>query len=89
MSSIIKAVRPASRLLTQTPRTILRPQLQRTVFPVVANASRNYANPSGGVKEMTVREALNEAMASEMEVNEKVFILGEEVAQYNGAYVIT
>lgn len=38
---------------------------------------------------MTVREALNEAMASEMEVNEKVFILGEEVAQYNGAYVIT
>ena len=34
---------------------------------------------------MTVREALNEAMAEEMEQNPKVFVLGEEVAQYNGA----
>lgn len=34
-----------------------------------------------------MREALNEAMAEEMEQNEKVFVLGEEVAQYNGAYV--
>ena len=38
---------------------------------------------------MTVREALNEAMAEEMERNEKVFVLGEEVAQYNGAYKVT
>lgn len=36
---------------------------------------------------MTVRDALNEAMAEEMEKNDKVFILGEEVAQYNGACV--
>jgi len=34
---------------------------------------------------MTVREALNEALAEEMEREEKIFILGEEVAQYNGA----
>ena len=46
--------------------------------------SRQYATESG-VKEMTVREALNEAMAEEMEANDKVFLLGEEVAQYNGA----
>lgn len=32
-----------------------------------------------------MRDALNEAMAEEMEKNEKVFVLGEEVAQYNGA----
>ena len=32
-----------------------------------------------------MRDALNEAMAEEMERNSKVFILGEEVAQYNGA----
>lgn len=38
---------------------------------------------------MTVREALNEAMAEEMEANPKVFVLGEEVAQYNGAYKVT
>jgi pyruvate dehydrogenase E1 component beta subunit len=45
---------------------------------------RGYAS-SSGVKEMAVRDALNEAMAEEMERNEKVFVLGEEVAQYNGA----
>jgi pyruvate dehydrogenase E1 component beta subunit len=36
---------------------------------------------------MTVRDALNEAMVEEMEANDKVFVLGEEVAQYNGAQV--
>jgi pyruvate/2-oxoglutarate/acetoin dehydrogenase E1 component len=38
---------------------------------------------------MTVREALNEALAEELEQNPKVFVLGEEVAQYNGAYKVT
>lgn len=33
---------------------------------------------------MTVRDALNEALAEELESDEKMFILGEEVAQYNG-----
>jgi pyruvate/2-oxoglutarate/acetoin dehydrogenase E1 component len=35
-----------------------------------------------------VRDALNEALAEELENNEKVFVLGEEVAQYNGASVL-
>lgn len=34
---------------------------------------------------MTVREALNEALAEEMEREDKVYLLGEEVAQYQGA----
>ncbi|TFL05849.1 thiamine diphosphate-binding protein [Pterulicium gracile] len=38
---------------------------------------------------MTVREALNAAMEEEMIRDEKVFILGEEVARYNGAYKVT
>eukprot|EP00842_Homolaphlyctis_polyrhiza_P000521 jgi/Hompol1/146/HPOL_005252-RA len=38
---------------------------------------------------MTVREALNQAMEEEMIADERVFILGEEVAQYNGAYKVT
>lgn len=41
------------------------------------------------MKEYTVREALNEALAEELELNPKVFVLGEEVAQYNGAYKVT
>lgn len=38
---------------------------------------------------MTVREALQAAMREEMHRDEKVFIMGEEVAQYQGAYKIT
>lgn len=38
---------------------------------------------------MTVREALREAMAEEMRSNPDVFIMGEEVAEYQGAYKIT
>lgn len=38
---------------------------------------------------MTVREALNTAMAEEMRLDEDVFIMGEEVAEYQGAYKIT
>ena len=37
---------------------------------------------------MTVRDALNSAMEEEMKRDDRVFILGEEVAQYNGAYKV-
>ena len=39
--------------------------------------------------EMTVRQALNEAMAEEMRRDPDVFLMGEEVAEYNGAYKIS
>jgi pyruvate dehydrogenase E1 component beta subunit len=38
---------------------------------------------------MTVRDALNSALDEEMEHDDKVFIMGEEVAEYQGAYKIT
>jgi pyruvate dehydrogenase E1 component beta subunit len=38
---------------------------------------------------LTVRDALNSAMDEEIARDDKVFVLGEEVAQYNGAYKIT
>lgn len=38
---------------------------------------------------ITVREALRDAMAEELRRDERVFIMGEEVAQYQGAYKIT
>jgi len=37
----------------------------------------------------TVREALRDAMAEEMRSDEDVFVMGEEVAEYQGAYKIT
>jgi len=40
-------------------------------------------------QQLTVRDALNQAMDEEMEKDERVFILGEEVAQYDGAYKVS
>lgn len=38
--------------------------------------------------QVTVRDALNQALDEEIERDEKVFLLGEEVAQYDGAYKV-
>ena len=38
---------------------------------------------------MTVREALRDAMAEEMRADKRVFVMGEEVAEYQGAYKVT
>jgi pyruvate dehydrogenase E1 component beta subunit len=43
----------------------------------------------GPTKSMTVREALRDAMAAEMRADADVFLIGEEVAQYQGAYKIS
>ena len=43
----------------------------------------------GKTKTQTVREALRDAMAEEMRSDDRVFIMGEEVAEYQGAYKVT
>jgi pyruvate dehydrogenase E1 component beta subunit len=43
----------------------------------------------GDTKPTTVREALRDAMAAEMRADPNVFLMGEEVAQYQGAYKIS
>ena len=40
-------------------------------------------------REVTFREALREAMSEEMRRDKRIFLMGEEVAQYNGAYKIS
>jgi pyruvate dehydrogenase E1 component beta subunit len=40
-------------------------------------------------RELQYREALREAMTEEMRRDERVFLMGEEVAQYNGAYKVS
>jgi pyruvate dehydrogenase E1 component beta subunit len=39
--------------------------------------------------EITYREALNQALAEEMERDDSVFLIGEEVAEYDGAYKVS
>lgn len=41
------------------------------------------------MKEVAFREALREAMSEEMRRDENVFLMGEEVAEYNGAYKVS
>ena len=43
----------------------------------------------GDMISLTVREALRDAMAEEMRRDENVFVMGEEVAEYQGAYKVT
>lgn len=45
--------------------------------------------PSGPTTRLTLREALRDGMAEEMRADERVFIMGEEVAEYQGAYKVT
>jgi pyruvate dehydrogenase E1 component beta subunit len=55
---------------------------------VVSKASADW--PEGTkMKTMTVREALREAMAEEMRADPTVFLMGEEVGEYQGAYKIS
>ncbi|VTZ52415.1 Pyruvate dehydrogenase E1 component subunit beta [Methylocella tundrae] len=58
--------------------------------PAVAAVPRAPEYPEGTeMVSMTVREALRDAMAEEMRRDESVFVMGEEVAEYQGAYKIT
>ncbi|GMP57505.1 hypothetical protein CsSME_00021573 [Camellia sinensis var. sinensis] len=64
------------------PVPILEQSLQRIQQPAVS-ALRCY---SSATKEMTVRDALNSALDEEMSADPRVFLMGEEVGEYQGAY---
>jgi len=58
--------------------------------PVVSEPAEDPEIPAGtAMKTSTVREALRDAMAEEMRKDGDVFVMGEEVAEYQGAYKIT
>lgn len=60
-------------------------QLAASATPAVAPEI-----PAGtNMIKLTVREALRDAMAEEMRLDERVFVMGEEVAEYQGAYKVT
>ncbi len=53
------------------------------------NLLPNSSAHKGPIKQLTVREALRDAMAEEMRRDDSVFLIGEEVAQYQGAYKVS
>ena len=56
--------------------------------PVVSNASPDWPADTP-MKQQTVREALRDAMAEEMRRDDAVYLIGEEVAEYQGAYKVS
>jgi pyruvate dehydrogenase E1 component beta subunit len=62
-------------------------ETQATLAPVqLAPVEQEYSGPTVS---LTVREALRDAMAEEMRSDEDVFLMGEEVGQYQGAYKVS
>ncbi len=55
----------------------------------VARASDPDVPEGTAMVTLTLREALRDAMAEEMRADDRVFVMGEEVAQYQGAYKVT
>ena len=91
-----EASKPASNGANHAPVPSPAPSPAPMPAPAVvtAPASAPVSSPApepemGETRTMTVRDALREAMAEEMRLDPKVFLLGEEVAEYQGAYKIS
>ena len=73
---------PPSALAVEAHETIVK-------APVMISPSEAVLPEGTGFSNMTVREALRDAMAEEMRLDDSVFVMGEEVAEYQGAYKVT
>lgn len=75
----------SSRLLSAPFK--LQPLSLNKIFKVIRVSS--FSTSSQRNAQVTVRDALNAAMDEEMDRDERVFLLGEEVAMYDGAYKVS
>src|SRR6185369_16236590 len=81
---------PASQQTEATPTPHVFETAARDLVADVAKTQDEPEVPDGTpLVSMTVREALRDAMAEEMRADERVFVMGEEVAEYQGAYKVT
>lgn len=62
---------------------------EKIVTDILPKKHENSAEKDINPKEITVREALRDAIAEEMRTDKNVFLMGEEVAEYQGAYKIS
>jgi len=81
---------PASQQDEATPTPHVFETAARDLVADVAHTRDEPDVPEGTpLVSTTVREALRDAMAEEMRRDERVFVMGEEVAEYQGAYKVT
>src|SRR5438477_2467459 len=85
------AAGPAAMPKVQEAPTAARPSPEKKAAPPAPSPPPPAAEPEwkGKTVKMTVREALRDAMAEEMRKDGHVFLMGEEVAQYQGAYKVS
>jgi len=81
-----KAAAPAASAEPATP--VATTPAAATPTPVVSNASPDWPAETP-MKQQPVREALRDAMAEEMRRDDAVYLMGEEVAEYQGAYKVS
>jgi pyruvate dehydrogenase E1 component beta subunit len=80
----------AEAAVPETDKAKPEPEAEREAAPPKAAVKADPSIPEGtNFTETTVRDALRDAMAEEMRRDERVFVMGEEVAQYQGAYKVT
>ena len=84
-AAAVAAVAVATEVPVASPAVAAAP----VAAPVAAKGWPHSDLPEGPTKTMTVREALREAMAEEMRADPTVFLMGEEVGEYQGAYKIS
>ena len=84
---------PAKAQPKAAPQTARAPAPPAAAAPAAPAATPQMAEPDipegTEMVTMTVREALRDAMAEEMRRDDTVFVIGEEVAEYQGAYKVT
>lgn len=80
---------PAPKVVTE-PEPEPSPEIAEPAPVAPVSRAEDPAVPEGtAMTTITVREALRDAMAEEMRKDETVFVMGEEVAEYQGAYKVT
>src|SRR5271170_4106378 len=84
-----ETAKPVAAAKSETPK----PEAKRDIAPKQPEAQAALADPEvpegTEMVTQTVREALRDAMAEEMRRDDTVFLMGEEVAQYQGAYKVS
>jgi len=91
VGTVIALIGEEGETVTAAPKPAAAvPTAAAVAAPAAAVRAADPAIPHGtNMKSSTVRDALRDAMAEEMRRDPRVFVMGEEVAEYQGAYKVT
>ena len=89
-SDAIKVNQKIAEISNEPSKITTRPDLTKNEENLAINFNlEKTEKTSDGVNAVTVREAIRDAMTEEMEADNTVFLMGEEVGEYQGAYKIS